>query len=87
MTFEECRLIRNGYHIWDPSEALRNSKIHCHSEDRMAHIKARRALSRLDVGALLSSEIVRRTATVTVTLRKCFLSLWTVVWMKVSDRC
>jgi len=45
MTFEECRLIRNGYHIWDPSEALGNSKIHWRSEDRTAHIKAHRALS------------------------------------------
>ncbi|OBT80499.1 hypothetical protein VF21_00857 [Pseudogymnoascus sp. 05NY08] len=44
MTFEECRLMRNGYHIWDPWEATANSKIHWCHEDRTAHMKARRAL-------------------------------------------
>lgn len=44
MTSEECLLMGNGYHIWDPWEALANSKIHWCHEDRTAHMKARRAL-------------------------------------------
>ncbi|OBT81186.1 hypothetical protein VE02_10128 [Pseudogymnoascus sp. 03VT05] len=59
MTSEECRLILNGYHIWNPREAIANSTIHWSREDRVAHIEARCALATSQDNAVLSAVSVR----------------------------
>ncbi|KFX91927.1 hypothetical protein O988_07507 [Pseudogymnoascus sp. VKM F-3808] len=45
MTYEECRLIQNNYHIWSRQESTANSPVYWGPEDFMACTKARQAVA------------------------------------------
>lgn len=45
MTYEECNLILNSYHIWSPQEATSNSPLYWGHEDFTAQAKAHHAVA------------------------------------------